>query len=96
MVYGFINALKSHSANLDLATGQAKFGIVVSVNYQTAMGRVTIQPDGVLSGWLPILSQWTGNGWGLVCLPSPGDQVLVLPQEGDVEQGRAAKVIGNC
>ena len=23
----------------------------------------------------------------MVCLPSPGDQVLVVPQEGDVEQG---------
>lgn len=87
MAHRFLNALKSHSASLDLAAGQAKFGIVASVNYQSAMGRVTIQPDGVLSGWLPILSQWTGSGWGLVCLPSPGDQVLVLPQEGDVEQG---------
>ena len=87
MAYRFTNALKSHSASLDLAVGQAKFGIVASVNYQSAMGRVTIQPDGVLSGWLPILSQYTGSGWGLVCLPSPGDQVLVLPQEGDIEQG---------
>ena len=86
-MYRLTNALKSHSASLDSTTGQAKFGIVASINYQSAMGRVTIQPDGVLSGWLPILSQWTGNGWGLICLPSPGDQVLVLPQEGDVEQG---------
>lgn len=87
MAYRFTNALKSHSASLDLAGGRAKFGVIASVNYQSAMGRVIIQPDGVLSGWLPILSQWTGSGWGLVCLPSPGDQVLVLPQEGDIEQG---------
>ena len=28
-----------------------------------------------------------GAGWGLACPPSPGDQVLVLPQEGHAENG---------
>ena len=46
-----------------------------------------LQPEGVLSGWLPILSPWTGNGWGICCPPTPGDQVLVLAQEGDAEHG---------
>jgi uncharacterized protein involved in type VI secretion and phage assembly len=87
MIDRLTNAIKTHSASLDQASGQAKFGIVTSVNSQTATARVTIQPDGVLSGWLPILSQWIGNGWGMVCPLDPGDQVLVVPQEGDVEQG---------
>lgn len=29
----------------------------------------------------------------MVCLPQPGDQVLVVPQEGDMEQGI---IIGAC
>jgi phage baseplate assembly protein gpV len=41
----------------------------------------------VLTGWLPILSAWVGAGWGMACPPSPGDQVLVLAQEGDAEHG---------
>jgi uncharacterized protein involved in type VI secretion and phage assembly len=82
-----INALKSHASDLYQTGGQVKFGTVASVDYQTSMARVQIQPDGVLSGWLPILSQWVGNGWGLVCPPNPGDQVLLIPQEGDIEQG---------
>jgi phage baseplate assembly protein gpV len=48
---------------------------------------VQLQPDNVLTGWLPVLSVWSGAGWGMVCLPSPGDPVLVLPQEGSAEHG---------
>src|ERR1700709_2221398 len=81
------NAIKSHAASLDQSTGQIKFGTVTSVNPKNATARVLIQPHGVLSGWLPILSQWVGSGWGMVCPPSPGDQVLLVPQEGDMEQG---------
>jgi phage baseplate assembly protein V len=86
MVDHLVNALKAHATSLDRAGGQVKFGTVTSINPQTATARVRIQPDGVLSGWLPILSQWVGNGWGMVGLPNPGDQVLLVPQEGDVEQ----------
>lgn len=81
------NAIKSHASSLDQSAGQIKFGIVTSVNPQNATARVLIQPDGVLSGWLPVLSQWVGNGWGMVCPPNAGDQVLFVPQEGDVQQG---------
>src|SRR6185437_129006 len=79
--------------SLDFGTGHNKLAIVSSVNPSTSMGRVLLQPEGVLSGWLPILSPWIGNGWGMVCLPQPGDQVLVVPQEGDMEQGI---IIGAC
>ena len=81
------NAIKGHAASLDQSAGQIKFGTVTSVNSTNSTARLLIQPDGVLSGWLPILSPWVGNGWGMVCLPTPGDQVLFVPQEGDIEQG---------
>lgn len=87
MIDRLTNAIKSHASSLDHSSGQIKFGTVTSVNSQTATARVLIQPDAVLSGWLPVLSQWVGNGWGMVCSPSPGDQVLLVPQEGDMEQG---------
>jgi len=87
MIDRLANAIKAHAANLDTAAAQAKFGLVASVNWQSGTARVVIQPDGVLSGWLPVLSPWTGNGWGIVCPLSPGDQVFVAPQEGDIEQG---------
>jgi phage gp45-like len=81
------NVIKSYAASLDQTSGQIKFGTVTSVNSSNATARVLIQPESVLSGWLPVSSQWIGNGWGMICLPTPGDQVLLVPQEGDAEQG---------
>lgn len=44
--------------------------------------KVLIQPEGFETGFLPIASPWVGNGWGLVCPPTPGDEVDVHFQEG--------------
>lgn len=82
-----LNIIKAHAAALDCGGGQPRFAIVTSVDPNSGCARVTLQPEGVLSGWLPILSPWVGAGWGLVCPPSPGDQVMVLAQEGNAEDG---------
>ncbi len=83
----FVNAMKSHAAALDRATGQARFGVVTSVDPARSAARVALQPEGVVTGWLPVLSAWVGAGWGMACPPAPGDQVLVLAQEGDSDHG---------
>lgn len=81
------NVLKSYAAGLDQLQALPRLATVSSVDPETACARVVHQPEGVLSGWLPVLSLWAGNGWGLVCLPAPGDQVLVLPHDGDPASG---------
>jgi phage baseplate assembly protein V len=81
------NAIKAHASALDSRHGEARFGTVASVDITKWMARVILQPEGVLTGWLPLLTAWTGGGWGMVCPPSPGDQVFVVPQEGDAENG---------
>lgn len=82
-----INAIKGYSGTQDAGAGQPRFGKVTSVDPTAGTVRVQLQPEGVLTGWLPLLSPWVGAGWGLSCPPSSGDQVLVLPQEGDAEHG---------
>ena len=82
-----LNAFKGHSGAQDALVGQPRFAKVTSVDPKLGTVRVQLQPEGVLTGWLPVLSVWVGTGWGLSCPPSPGDQVLVLPQEGDAENG---------
>jgi uncharacterized protein involved in type VI secretion and phage assembly len=67
--------------------GQPRIGVVTSSDGQRALAKVLLQPEGVLTGWLPVLTHWCGSGWGLTCPPSPGDQVLILPQEGDPQHG---------
>lgn len=82
-----LNVIKGHADSLDCGSGQPRFGVVTSVDANSACVRVTLQPEGVLSGWLPVTSPWVGAGWGLVCPLSPGDQVMVLAQEGNAEHG---------
>ena len=74
----FLNALKAHAGALDRTSGQARFGLVASVDGARYAARVRLQPEDVLSGWLPVLSPWVGAGWGLVALPAPGGQVRVV------------------
>jgi phage baseplate assembly protein gpV len=83
----FLNAVKAHASALDRAQGQPRFGVVASVDPARYAARVTLQPENVMTGWLPVLSAWVGAGWGMACPPSPGDQVLVLAQEGDADNG---------
>ena len=83
----FLNVVKTHAAALDQAQAQPRFGVVTSVDPAQGTVRVQLQPEGILTGWLPVLSCWTGAGWGMSCPPSPGDQVFVLAQEGDAEHG---------
>jgi phage baseplate assembly protein gpV len=45
------------------------------------------------SGWLPILVQWSGPGWGIYSPPTPGDQVTVLHLE---EHSGSGLIIGRC
>jgi phage baseplate assembly protein gpV len=82
-----LNAIKAHAGALDRAQGQPRFGVVVSVDPARYAARVQLQPEGVMTGWLPVLSGWVGSGWGMACPPSVGDQVMVLAQEGDAENG---------
>ena len=82
-----LNALKARATALIDTRAQNRFGIITSIDPSSGTAKVSLQPEGVLTGWLPVLSPWAGAGWGMVCLPAPGDQVFVLPQEGHAEHG---------
>lgn len=87
MMEAWTNAIRAQANAISGAAGQLRCGLVQSVDATSYCVKVTLQPEGVLSGWLPVASLWTGNGWGLVALPSPGQQVIVLAQEGRAEHG---------
>ncbi len=82
-----MNAMKLQSAAQQASSAQPRFAIVSSVDSETMVARVLLQPEQVLTGWLPILSPWVGDGWGLCAPPAPGDQVLIIPQEGEAASG---------
>jgi phage baseplate assembly protein V len=59
-----------------------KSGIVQNYDKTTYSCRVLIQPENELTGWIPIMSLWVGNGWGMFAPPAPGAAAIVLPREG--------------
>ncbi len=83
----FWNMVKAKAGALDGMAGTARFALVSSFDPSAYAAKVLIQPENVLSGWLPIISAWVGLGWGFAAPLTPGDQVLVIAQEGDAEQG---------
>ncbi len=61
-----------------------RYGIVSSYDPNNYSAKVILQPDGVNpTNWMPVLSPWIGNGWGMFCPPSVGDMVEVEFQEAD-------------
>lgn len=82
-----LNALKGHVGAMDAQLAQPRWGTVQNVDTATYRARVLIQPEGVLSGWLPIKSHAVGASWGMTHLPKQGQQVIVLPMEGSAENG---------
>ncbi|MDE8344807.1 MAG: phage baseplate assembly protein V [Acidocella sp.] len=81
------NLVKARANGLDGMAGVLRFGLVTSFDPSSYAARVLIQPENVLSGWLPVMSAWVGPGWGMAAPVVPGAQVVVLAQEGDAEQG---------
>lgn len=83
-----LNAMRLHAQLAHQGTTMTtRIGIVDSydANYYTC--KVRIQPEDVLSGWLPVQSPWVGSGWGLFCPPSIGDMVDVHFHEGSPAAG---------
>lgn len=85
-----LNAHKLVAQGIASRTATHRYGVVQSVDPANHAAKVTVQPEGVLTGWLPILSHSIGNGWGIVSLPLPGTQVILTPQEGDGEEWAVA------
>ncbi|UQV43454.1 hypothetical protein KIV45_15920 [Janthinobacterium lividum] len=64
-------------------------GIVRSYDPVKYAVRLELQPQGNMTGWIPLLTPWVGNGWGMFCPPTIGDLVEVTFLNGDINSGVA-------
>ncbi len=78
-----INGLKGHMGAMDGTRAANRIGVVQSYDPARHVARVTLQPEGVNTGWLPVATVMCGPGWGLASPLYAGMQVLCVPQEGD-------------
>lgn len=70
----------------DMRAG-TRLGIISAWDSSMYSAKVKIQPGDIETGWLPVLSPWVGNGWGLFAPPSVGDLVEVQFQDDDIDAG---------
>lgn len=84
-----LNAFKMHAGAMDSGLGRTRIGVVTSVNPDNHTAKVMLQPDGVLTSWLPVRVAQAG----VAVLPPVGKQVTVEAQEGDGEHGIVTGII---
>lgn len=82
-----LNQVRLQAEQVQGNIAKTRAGLVDSYDPSTYSCKVSLQPDNTLTGWLPILSPWVGNGWGLFAPPTIGDLVEVQFIEGDIESG---------
>ena len=74
-----LNQIQSAINRFQANVGYVRLGIVSSSNPANATIKAKIQPEDVETGFIPYATPWIG--W--FAPPTPGDQVVLLFQEGD-------------
>lgn len=82
-----LNHHKLRMKSVFSTSGEPRVGIVESYDPNGPTVRLTVQPNGVLTGWLPLMGLSVGSGWGIICPPAIGSQAVYICQEGSSQDG---------
>ena len=91
MINGILNMMRRESEKVVAQQANTRMGIVDSYDPVRYCAKVLLQPEDVLTGFLPVATEWVGNGWGLFCPPTAGDVVDVHFQEWGKNAGYISK-----
>lgn len=86
MSEGVRNVMRGEAERSARQVAKTRMGLVDGVN-EKHLVRVRLQPEDVLTGWLPVEALSVGPGWRSHWLPPVGAQVKVEFQEGSNESG---------
>lgn len=87
-----LNQMRAQAIAVISTYSQTRIGIIVGYNPDDYTAAVEIQPEGIKTGFLPILAPWIGNQYGFYAAPALNDMVIVHFQEGDFTSG----LVGQC
>lgn len=87
MMQHLLNTMRQQAQMAENGRASVRHAKVSSYDPGSYCVKVKIQPEDTETGWLPVVSPWVGNGWGLFAPPSIGDLVEVQFQEDDFEAG---------
>lgn len=82
-----LNLMRAQAEGILSKYTNMRIGTISSYDPSVYKAQVLIQPENMMTGWLPIATQWMGNGWGLYMPPAPGDTVIIHFMEGDLSVG---------
>lgn len=85
MTHRLLNNMRQQALGVLNTIDCVRIGTVQSYNPNTYSCTVLLQPEEIITGWLPIISPWAGNGWGVFCPPVAGAAVAIIPREGALD-----------
>ena len=77
------NLIRREVAAAMTLRGRTRIGVVDSYDPANHAVKVRLQPENVLTGWIPVATLRSGSGAGVYFAPNINDQVLVEPTDGD-------------
>lgn len=77
-----LDVMRREAERVGTNLAMPRMGTVTSYNPDTHHIKARLQPEGFETGWFPWAASIVGNGSGMFSPPSPGDQVVVIFQEG--------------
>lgn len=91
MLNSLLNRLRNHmrqeAQRATAHVSMPRAAKVVNYDPDRHAVRVELQPEGILTGYIPVKEPWVGNGWGMYAGPVPGTIVDVHFQQGGKEAG---------
>lgn len=81
------NAMRLEADRAMARRTMPRMGIIVNYDPNRYAARVLLQPEGIMTGYLPITSPWIGNQFGMYAPPNINDVVEVHFQQGGKEAG---------
>ncbi|MFC4526424.1 phage baseplate assembly protein V [Dyella halodurans] len=87
------NSMRAQANLANQSRTFSRLGEVSAYDPNTYSVKVTFQPDGNETGWIPLGTLQVGSGFGIYAAPNIGDQIEVRFQEGDRDTGVAGPVV---
>lgn len=92
MIDNFLNVMRQQASFVGNNIAYLRLGIVTSFNPDKFTIRAKILPEDEnpannLTGDLPIVSSFVGNGWGMVAAPAIGDMCVIDFQQANYNNG---------
>ncbi|TKI03588.1 baseplate assembly protein [Martelella alba] len=84
-----LNAMTRNAAQAQAGVAGPRQGIITAYDPDVYAVKVQIQPTGEETGWIPLSTDWVGNGWGLAAGPMIGAIVGVDFDSGLMGAGMA-------